>query len=75
MSPDVFEEIEERRGLISRSAYIEYGLKQYLKLREFYGDLLAMLPKEVAGEDCDKLRSIVEDIRAKVEDRRKEVQP
>lgn len=78
MSRDLFERINTERGLIPRATYIEYCLKQYFKSldssKQFYDEILAMLPKKAAGEDCDKLHTIVENVRSKIFDRRRLIQ-
>jgi len=75
MSPEVFEEVEKRRGLIPRATYIEHCLKQYFRLRdsakEFYDGILVVLPEKTAREDCDKLRTIVESVRSKILERKR----
>lgn len=78
MSRDLFERINTERGLIPRATYIEYCLKQYFEFRdsakEFYDEILAMLPEKGAGEDSDKLHIIVENVRSKILDRRGSIQ-
>jgi len=79
MSPEVFEEIEKRRGLIPRAPYIEHCLKQYFEfqdgIKEFFDELLERLPEKAAQEDCDKLRTIVEKVRAMILERKKSILP
>jgi len=78
MSRELFERINTERGLIPRATYIEHCLKQYFKFldssKQFYDEILAMLPEKVTGEDCDKLRKIAENVRSKILDRRKLIQ-
>jgi len=78
MSRDLFERINTERGLIPRATYIEYCLKQHFKFldssKQFYDEILAMLPEKGAGEHSDKLRIIVENIRSKILGRRRLIQ-
>jgi len=79
MSPNVFDEIEKRRGLIPRAPYIEHCLKQYFEyqdgIKEFFDDLLKRLPEKTAQEDCDKLRTIVEKARAIILEKKRSILP
>jgi hypothetical protein len=52
MSPELLKKIDEKRGLIPRATYIEYGLKQFLELEDlktnelkFYKEIQDMLLK------------------------------
>ena len=79
MSPKSLEYIDREGGLVLRATYIEYCLKQYFEFRDnarkFYHELLAMLPEKVTGEDIDKLRTILENIRSKIMKRKRSTQP
>lgn len=79
MSAEVFEELEKRRGLIARATYVEHCLKQYFefqdKAKEFYDEILAMLPDKATQEDCNKLRATVESIRSKILEKKSLILP
>lgn len=79
MSPELFEELEKRRGLIPRARYIEHCVKQYFEFqnstKEFFDKLLTMLPENVAKEDCGKLRAIAENVRSKILEKKEAILP
>lgn len=79
MSRELFERINTERGLIPRATYIEHCLKLYFEFRdgvkEFYDEILVMLPEKVAGEGCDELRTIVQNVRSKIVDRKGSIMP
>jgi len=78
MSRDLFERINIERGLIPRATYIEHCLKQYFEFRdsakEFYDEILAMLPEKSVSEGRDRLDKIVENVRSKILERKRLIQ-
>jgi hypothetical protein len=79
MSPELFEELEKRRGLIARATYLEHCVKQYFKFqdsaKELLDEILAMLPENATKEDCDELRAIAGNVRSKILERRETILP
>jgi len=79
MSPELLEQIEEKRGLVPRATYIEHCLKQYFTFQdstnEFFDEILSTLPEKADREDCEKLRPIVENVRSKILDRKRLISP
>ena len=71
MSPEVFKELEENRGLVPRAPYIEHCLKEYFEFTKFLDELLGVLPENSKQEDVGKLRVIVENVRSKILDRKR----
>ncbi len=66
MSPELFEKIDAKRGLIPRATYIEYCVKQYFELEglkndelKFYKEIQDLLLKLMSeGKRTEVLRGI-----------------
>jgi hypothetical protein len=77
MSPELFEKIDAKRGLIPRATYIEYCVRQYFELDDlknqelkFYKEIQEILLKLMSeGKRTDVLRGIGQ-INAKIGERR-----
>lgn len=77
MDPELFEKIDEKRGLIPRATYIEYCVKQYFELDalktdelKFYREIQDVLLKLLSEEKrTDVLRGIAF-VNARIAERR-----
>jgi hypothetical protein len=77
MSPELFEKIDAKRGLIPRATYIEYCVKQYFQLDDlkndelkFYGEIQDTLLKLMSEEKRTAVLTGIGWVTAKIGERR-----